>query len=66
MVKKKKSTVRKMCPYCFNLHLVDGHGSFKKHKAKGGVDCAGSGSPTKNALKTGIKVVGGGLPGSGK
>jgi hypothetical protein len=55
-----------MCPYCFNLHLVDGHGSFKKHKAKGDVDCAGSGSPTKNALKTGIKVVGGGLPGSGK
>ena len=33
--KKKKSSVLKMCPFCFNLQPVDGHGGFKQHRAKG-------------------------------
>ena len=66
MAKKKKTTVKKMCPYCFKLQPVNGRGGFKDHKAKGGVLCAGSGSPTKDALKTTIRVVGGGLPGRGR
>lgn len=66
MTEKKKTTVRKMCPRCFNLQPVDGHGGFKDHEDKGGIQCPRSGSPTKLALKTTIKVVGGGLPGAGK
>lgn len=66
MSKKKRSTVKKMCPVCLKLAFVDGHGAFRSHKAKRGLECPGTGTPTSKALKIRAKVVGGGLPGSGK
>ncbi|MCV7332958.1 hypothetical protein [Mycobacterium cookii] len=41
-------------------------GKFRPHKAKRGLSCPGSGLPIKKALRTSVKVVGGGLPGLGK
>ncbi len=55
----------KMCPECLKL-IPTKNGHFKKHRAKRGLECPGSGLPTKNALHTTVKVVGGGLPGQGK
>lgn len=55
----------KLCPECLKMILTK-NGFFKTHKAKRGLECPGSGLPTKKALHTSIRVVGGGLPGLGK
>jgi hypothetical protein len=54
-----------MCPECVKLISVK-DGKFRSHLAKRGLECPGSGLPTKKALRTSIKVFGGGLPGLGK
>ncbi|SPX94820.1 Uncharacterised protein [Mycobacterium xenopi] len=57
--------MKKMCPECLKLIDVK-DAKFRNHRAKRGLACPGSGLPTNKALKTSIKVVGGGLPGHGK
>ncbi|BBX47685.1 hypothetical protein GCM10009641_18830 [Mycobacterium cookii] len=57
--------MQKMCPECLKLINVN-EGKFRPHKAKRGLSCPGSGLPIKKALRTSVKVVGGGLPGLGK
>ena len=62
MAGKKTAARRKLCPECLKYHLVV-QGRFKKHRAKRGMLCPGSGLPTKKALKPApTRVVGGGLP----
>jgi hypothetical protein len=55
----------KWCPECLKPIIVK-DGKFNRHLAKRGLECPGSGLPTKKALRTTIRVVGGGLPGLGK